>query len=96
MLQFRPWQQALIAASVVIAAILAAPNFYPKEVVAGWPGFMPKSRINLGLDLQGGSYLLLEVDTKKVIDDRLTNLRQECGRCVPQAAGTLQLQCFPR
>ncbi|HNS86552.1 MAG TPA: hypothetical protein PKH09_06590, partial [Parvularculaceae bacterium] len=80
MLQFRTWQQALIAASVVIAAIFAVPNFFPKEEVAGWPGYMPKSRINLGLDLQGGSYLLLGVDTEKVIDDRLTNLRQEIQR----------------
>ncbi|MCB2113312.1 MAG: protein translocase subunit SecD [Parvularculaceae bacterium] len=97
MLQFRPWQQALIAASVVIAAILAAPNFYPKEVVAGWPGFMPKSRINLGLDLQGGSYLLLEVDTKKVIDDRLTNLRQEVQRAMRPSGGRdrVQLQSLP-
>ena len=80
MLQFKPWQQALIAGSVALAAILAAPNFFAKEDVAAWPGFVPKGRVNLGLDLQGGSYLLLGVDTEKVIDDRLTNLRQEIQR----------------
>lgn len=82
MLQFRPWQQALIIGAVVIAAILAVPNFFPKETVAGWPGFAPKGRIALGLDLQGGSYLLLGVDTEKVIDDRLTSMRQEIQRAM--------------
>ena len=82
MLQFRPWQQALIALAVVIAAILATPNFFPKETVATWPGFAPKGRVNLGLDLQGGSYLLLGVDTEKVIDDRLTNMKQEIQRAM--------------
>jgi protein-export membrane protein SecD len=80
MLQFKPWQQALIAGSVALAAFLATPNFFPKEDVAGWPGFLPKGRVNLGLDLQGGSYLLLGVDTNKVISDRLTSLRQEVQR----------------
>ncbi|HNR77743.1 MAG TPA: hypothetical protein PKM48_11475, partial [Parvularculaceae bacterium] len=97
MLQFRTWQQALIAASVVIAAIFAVPNFFPKEEVAGWPGYMPKSRINLGLDLQGGSYLLLGVDTEKVIDDRLTNLRQEIQRTMRPSGGKerIRLQSLP-
>ncbi len=80
MLQFRPWQKALIGALVFLSAVLAVPNFFAKETVAGWPGYAPKSRINLGLDLQGGSYLLLGVDTEKVIDDRLTALRQEIQR----------------
>jgi protein-export membrane protein SecD len=80
MLQFSRWQQALIAATVLVGALFAAPNFFPKEDVANWPGVMPKGRIALGLDLQGGSYLLLGVDTGKVIDDRLAGLRQEIQR----------------
>jgi protein-export membrane protein SecD len=82
MLQYSRWQQALIAGSVALAAVLAAPNFFPKEEVAAWPGFAPKGRVNLGLDLQGGSYLLLGVNTEKVIDDRLTALRQEIQRAM--------------
>lgn len=80
MLQYRLWQRILIIGAVVVAAILAVPNFFAKEEVETWPGFAPKSRIALGLDLQGGSYLLLGVDTEKVIDDRLTGLRQEIQR----------------
>ena len=33
-----------------------------------------KKKINLGLDLQGGSYLLLEIDNNPVIDQKLQNL----------------------
>ena len=33
-----------------------------------------KRNINLGLDLQGGSYLLLEIDNKPVIEQKLQNL----------------------
>ena len=33
-----------------------------------------EKRINLGLDLQGGSYLLLEIDNTPVIDQKLQNL----------------------
>ncbi len=80
MLQYQLWQRLLIVGAVVVAALFALPNFFPKEQVETWPGFAPKSRIALGLDLQGGSYLLLGVDTEKVIDDRLTSLRQEVQR----------------
>ncbi len=97
MLQFKTWQQALIIGSLVVAAILAAPNFFPKAQVDSWPGFAPKSRIALGLDLQGGSYLLLGVDTEKVIDDRLTSLRQEVQRQMrPQGArARIALEALP-
>lgn len=97
MLQFSKWQQALIIGAIVIAALLAVPNFFSKETVAGWPGFAPKSRVALGLDLQGGSYLLLGVDTEKVIDDRLTALRQEIQRSMRPSGDKdrIALQALP-
>ncbi|MGD9801036.1 MAG: protein translocase subunit SecD [Parvularculaceae bacterium] len=97
MLQFRPWQQALIAATVILSAILAVPNFFSKEEVARWPGIAPKCRINHGLDLQGGTSLLLGVGTEKVIDDRLTNLRQEVKRTMRPSGDRerIRLQALP-
>src|SRR5581483_4761462 len=41
------------------------------------PGWVPHQRLNLGLDLQGGSYLLLEVDTSALKTERLTNLVED-------------------
>ena len=43
--------------------LFTLPNVLPANVRDSLPGFLPKQTLNLGLDLQGGSYLLLEVDT---------------------------------
>ncbi|PQA87317.1 protein translocase subunit SecD [Hyphococcus luteus] len=71
MLQFSKFQTAGVALLVLLGALFAAPNLLSEETRNALPGFMPKGTINLGLDLQGGSHLLLSVDTKKVIDDRM-------------------------
>lgn len=80
MLSFSKWQTALITGVILLGAIFSLPNFLSAEQRAALPGFLPKGTINLGLDLRGGSYLLLGVDTEKVITDRLTGLRQEIQR----------------
>ncbi|MBB5518340.1 protein translocase subunit SecD [Amphiplicatus metriothermophilus] len=87
MLQFSKWQVALVAAVVALGAIFAAPNLIPKEQLDRLPGFLPKGTINLGLDLRGGSYLLLGVDTDKVIADRLSGMRQEIQRAMRPSGG---------
>ena len=57
--------------------MFAVPNFFSKETIAGWPGYLPKQQIPLGLDLQGGAHLLLQMDTEK-LQPRLA--RQRCAR----------------
>ncbi len=37
-----------------------------------WPGFLPSGKVNLGLDLRGGVYLLMEIDPETVVTNRLT------------------------
>jgi len=71
MLQFNRWQTAFMVLIVLAGAYFTVPNFFAEDDTP--PGFM-QTRTTLGLDLQGGSYLLLEVDTQKVLDDRLNNL----------------------
>ena len=81
MLQFSKFQIAAIFGLVLLGALFAAPNFLSEDARNNLPGFVPRGTINLGLDLQGGSSLLLGVDTDKVIDDRMrgvmTDLRRE-------------------
>ena len=36
-----------------------------------WPGFMPTNKVNLGLDLRGGVYLLMEINPEDVVENRL-------------------------
>lgn len=71
MLQFTKFQTIGVALLILLGALFATPNFLSEDVRNSLPGFVPKGTINLGLDLQGGSHLLLSVDTDKVIDDRL-------------------------
>ncbi len=40
-----------------------------------WPGFLPNSKLNLGLDLQGGVYLLMEIDPDEVAVNRLEQFK---------------------
>ncbi|TAH37612.1 MAG: protein translocase subunit SecD [Alphaproteobacteria bacterium] len=58
----------------VMGFILALPNAISDERLAKLPDWFPKHKITLGLDLQGGSHLLLEVKTSDVIAEQLNNM----------------------
>jgi protein-export membrane protein SecD len=87
MLQFRIWQIVLILGVIAVAAVFAAPNLLTEKRREALPEFVPSTHVNLGLDLKGGSYLLLGVDTRKVIQDRMNNTRQEVLRALRPSGG---------
>ena len=62
MLHFQTWKIVLIVVVCAFGVIFSAPNLFAPEMLAKLPGFVPKQQVNLGLDLRGGSHLLLEVD----------------------------------
>jgi protein-export membrane protein SecD len=64
----------LVLAVLVIGLAFAAPNLLKRETAEALPGWVPNQQVNLGLDLQGGSYLLLEVDIDFVYREQLDNL----------------------
>ncbi len=68
----------LIAFVVAASVIFAAPNLFFSNVADNddTDGFWASSRINLGLDLQGGSYLLLKVEMDAVVEERLSNIAE--------------------
>lgn len=74
MLQIPTWSKIVTLLIVLAGILFALPNALPQSVIAHLPGFMPREQVTLGLDLQGGSYLLLEVELDKVVKDRLNNL----------------------
>ncbi|MEM1104870.1 MAG: protein translocase subunit SecD [Pseudomonadota bacterium] len=54
-----------------------------------WPGFLPSGKVNLGLDLRGGVYLLMEINPDTVVTNRLTVFSADVedalfGRGVPE------------
>ena len=69
MMFFSRLKTTLILAVCVVGALLCVPNFAPAP--ADW---VPWRSVRLGLDLRGGSYLLLEVDMSAVVKERLDNL----------------------
>jgi protein-export membrane protein SecD len=69
------WQTITVLGILLLGLLFAVPNFIPEQVRDTFPTWAPKSAINLGLDLQGGSYLLLEVDMPGVVKERLETLR---------------------
>jgi preprotein translocase subunit SecD len=71
MLDFPRWKVWGITLLCVLAVGLAIPSLFPAAQVAKWPSWIPSARISLGLDLAGGSHLLLEADTKDVAKQRL-------------------------
>ena len=72
MLRFSRWQTLGLLLLVVLAAYVTVPNFISDDDPL--PGF-PDTGLTLGLDLQGGSYLLLGVGTDSVITARTNNIR---------------------
>ena len=77
MLSFERWKVVLCVLAILFGAVFTLPNLLPDNVLAAMPGFLPHQRLNLGLDLQGGSYLLLEVDTASLKAEKLNNLIED-------------------
>ncbi len=78
MLQIEKWKIVLIFILSFLGLAYAAPNVLPAQtqawMQANLPSFLPTSTINLGLDLRGGSHLLLEADTHTVVTDRIDSM----------------------
>lgn len=75
MLYIERWKAYLIVAVVALGVLYASPNLLSKQTVswmqANLPSFLPVQTVNLGLDLRGGSHLLLEVDADVVITEKM-------------------------
>ena len=84
MLYFTRWKAAAIILMALVVCLCAVPNFFPASVVDSWPKWAQR-HIVLGLDLQGGSHILLEVDTKAVRREKLTSLMDDVRRTLRDA-----------
>ncbi len=80
MLHFSPVKSVLIVLTCLLSLVFALPNFFSKETVAGWPKFLPKKQVALGLDLKGGAHLLMAMDVDSLRKDWLSNTQQDARR----------------
>jgi len=76
MLDFPRWKIASILGLLACLMALAIPSFFPEDQTKAW-GWIPHPRVNLGLDLAGGSYLLLEADTADLANTRTNAMRDQ-------------------
>jgi preprotein translocase subunit SecD len=78
------WKTIAVLLAVLFGVFFSLPNALPQSALNALPAFMPKAKLNLGLDLQGGSQLLLEVDTASLRKERLTNLVEDARTILRQ------------
>lgn len=71
------WQIAVVLAVVLLGVIYALPNLFSRQSLEGLPDWVPQKQINLGLDLQGGSYLLIQVELEDAFEADLENIEDQ-------------------
>ncbi len=84
MLYFTRWKATAIILTAFVVCLFAVPNFLPEKMVQSWPKWAQR-HVVLGLDLQGGSHILLEVDTNAVRKEKLEAVRDDVRRVLRDA-----------
>src|ERR1700760_3914876 len=84
MLYFTRWKALAIILTALVVCLCAVPNFFPEARVKTWPAWAQR-RLVLGLDLQGGSHLLFEVDANAVKKGKLDQVRDDTRRVLRDA-----------
>lgn len=77
MLDFPRWKTLFILAVCAFFVAAAMPNFLNDEQLKSYPSFLPSQRVNLGLDLRGGSHLLLKLDFDAYLAEQLDFIKDE-------------------
>ena len=86
---------ALYAIPILIGFLLALPNLLSRQQLDALPDWLPKRQVALGLDLRGGSHLLLEIDTaalvrtrEEALADSMTQALRDAG--IPSSEATIE------
>lgn len=96
MLYFSRWKIIAICLAILAGFAYAAPNLFQRSTLDALPDWMPSDQMTLGLDLQGGSHVLMQVDRESMVSERLEaladdvrviNRRDKLGGRVSQVRG---------
>ncbi|WP_274629251.1 protein translocase subunit SecDF [Arvimicrobium flavum] len=77
MLYFSRWKTISIWAVVLLGVLFSLPNMLPQSALDALPDWAPKRPMTLGLDLQGGSHILLAIDEQDLVNERLQATRDD-------------------
>jgi len=93
MMTIPPWKLMIVLCTCLFGMWFAIPNFIPEKKLEQMPDWFPKEQVALGLDLQGGSHLLLEVDIAAGLRDRLAYVLDETRKTLrSKQIGYVQLR----
>jgi len=70
------WRAAIALFAVLMALIYLIPTL-TSDLPMWWSSLLPRDKINLGLDLQGGMHLVLEVEAQKAVESHLERVVDE-------------------
>ncbi|MBU2339969.1 MAG: protein translocase subunit SecD [Alphaproteobacteria bacterium] len=75
MLDFPTWKKTWLWLIAAVAIFAALPSLFATADMR-WPEALPEPTVNLGLDLAGGSHILLEAEADQVAAQRLQNMEE--------------------
>lgn len=70
------WRAALVGVIILLGIVYLVPTLSP-SLPPWWKGILPRDKIHLGLDLQGGMHLVLEVQAEKAVESTAIRYVQE-------------------
>jgi len=82
------YRALLILGLTVIAIVYLLPTFV-SDLPEFWKSYLPSQRIHLGLDLQGGTHLVMTVDVQKALENYLDHTIDEIKREVKESKVTI-------
>ena len=90
MLDFPTWRKVWLWLVTALCVLAALPSLLSATSIR-WPDVLPQPMVNLGLDLAGGSHILLEADAGQVAAQRLENLEESVRTAMRDASPQIRI-----
>ncbi|MBX7501731.1 protein translocase subunit SecD [Qipengyuania sp. YG27] len=90
MLDFPTWRKAWLWLVTALCCLAALPSLLSATSIR-WPDALPDPMVNLGLDLAGGSHILLEADSSQVAAQRLENMEENVRNTMRRAEPRIRI-----
>ena len=90
MLDFPTWRKVWLWLVTLICVVAALPSLLSATSIR-WPDALPDPMVNLGLDLAGGSHILLEADGSQVAAQRLDNMEENVRNTMRRAEPRIRI-----
>ncbi|NBB47376.1 protein translocase subunit SecDF [Rhizobium sp. CRIBSB] len=74
MLHVSRWKTLFIWLTVAVSLFVALPNVFTDEELEALPSWLPHQKVTLGLDLQGGSHIMLKLERQDIVKERLETI----------------------